>query len=109
MLLNTHLFLTSTNSILTLRIKQCLWRSGRERLADEVPGRRARRAGRGPRGIGDDGARGRVPGRSGHRHLDRAGRAGDVAAGRSLRAVDVGRRARRAAGGLGASTRARPE
>ena len=41
-----------------------------ERLADEVPGGRARRAGRRAGGLGDDGARRRLPGRRGDRDLE---------------------------------------
>ena len=50
-------------------------RRRRERLAHEVPGRRARRARRGAGGVGDDGAGRRLPGRRGHRHVERGGRA----------------------------------
>ena len=43
---------------------------GRQRLADAVPGRRARRAGDRPRGGRDDRARRRLPGRDRHRPVD---------------------------------------
>ena len=50
-----------------------------------------------PEIVRDDRARRRLPGRGGHRDLDRGGRARDVARGRALRAVDVRGRARDAA------------
>ena len=77
-----------------------------QRLADEVPGRRAGRAGGGAGDIRDDRAGRRVPRRRGHGLLVGVRRALDVAPGGPLRALDVGGPARDAAGGLGAGARA---
>ena len=62
----------------TLERAQGRRRGGRQRLADEVPGRRAGRAGRRAGDLGDDRARRRLPRRRGDGRLDGGGRAGDV-------------------------------
>ncbi len=62
--------------------------SERERLADAVPGRRARRAGRARREHRDDGARRRLPGGRRRGDVDGCGRARLLARGRALRAAD---------------------
>ena len=81
-------------------------------LADAVPGRRARQAGRGPRGRRDDGAGRRLPGRHRDRAVDRSSRSARCGARpgassrgwsedereRLLRGLAAGARARRAAG-----------
>ncbi|CAA9513713.1 MAG: Glycerol kinase, partial [uncultured Solirubrobacterales bacterium] len=81
-------------------------RRGRERLADAVPGRRARHPGRRPRDRRDHRARRRRPGRGRGRELDRGGRARAMARGRPLRAEHVRRRARESADGLARGARA---